>query len=285
MDPSPLDDADLALPFVRLLREGAYADATPVAMGTHAFGVFSSRNGYLAPVATLSREQVAHALERGWIARDGRSGRHQLTREGRRAVRRALALSPSRAMPRKRPEQGTRTRPAPSANARASGPESPLAWLRRRKNAQGQPLLPEPLFEAGMRLAADYAKAQMQARITASWSLTASCNRLGNRTCGHDVSEFAQAARDRLYRALGAVGPDMTSLVLDVCCHEIGLEAAEKARKWPARSGKVVLDLALTVLARHYGLLPSGQPTASSQHAPLRAWRDEDCAPTLDAWS
>jgi hypothetical protein len=66
-----------------------------------------------------------------------------------------------------------------------------------------------------------------------------------------------------------------------VCCHEIGLEAAERAQGWPQRSGKLVLQLALTSLARHYGLLaPAPSPHASR----MRHWGSEDYRPDIDAW-
>jgi hypothetical protein len=66
-----------------------------------------------------------------------------------------------------------------------------------------------------------------------------------------------------------------------VCCLEIGLEAAEQAHRLPPRAGKVLLQLALTYLARHYGLLAPA-PTGAAHR--LRHWGDADYRPSLDGW-
>ena len=60
-------------------------------------------------------------------------------------------------------------------------------------------------------------------------------------------------------KALEAVGPELASMLAQVCCLSAGLEQAERLLNLPQRSGKAVLGLALTALARHYGLLQAAR--------------------------
>jgi hypothetical protein len=65
-----------------------------------------------------------------------------------------------------------------------------------------------------------------------------------------------------------------------VCCFETGLEASGRTAGWPRGAARVVLDLALTRLARHYGLVAPERPAA----ARLRHWGDADYRPTIERW-
>ena len=62
------------------------------------------------------------------------------------------------------------------------------------------------------------------------------------------------AARDRVAKALACLGPGLSDAALRVCCFLEGLEACERRMGWSARSGKVVLKIALHRLTEHYGL-------------------------------
>ena len=48
--------------------------------------------------------------------------------------------------------------------------ESPLGWLKSRKDRNGNPLISEPQYEAGERLRADHWFAHMSPRVTSNWS-------------------------------------------------------------------------------------------------------------------
>lgn len=161
--------------------------------------------------------------------------------------------------------------------------ESPLAWLASRKDKDGQPLLTAEEFDAGERLRGDFWFAQMTPRVTANWTLLLSAGGGGNGApdIGPDVRDSVIAARERVRRALTAVGPDLAGVLIDVCCHLKGLEASEKTNGWPQRSGKIILQIALRQLARHYGMVPAPIPeTARSTR--VRHWGTDDYRPRID---
>lgn len=145
--------------------------------------------------------------------------------------------------------------------------ESPLGWLARRRARDGRRFIAPAQLLAGERLREDFTRAQMTPRVTADWSATARRGRGGG--VGMSYSEAALAARERLNRAVDAVGPEFSGVLLDVCCFLKGLELVERERGWPPRAGKVVLALGLERLARHYGLSNTTQGPA---RAPVRAW-------------
>ncbi|MFD1703012.1 DUF6456 domain-containing protein [Methylopila henanensis] len=140
-----------------------------------------------------------------------------------------------------------------TAEALVNLDESPLAWLARRKGRDGRPMLAAHEVLAGERLRADFSRGQMSPRVTANWDVAADRPHRGGAGAGADVTDAALAARDRVGRALQAVGPELSGALLDVCCFLKGIEAVERERGWPARGGKLVLGLALASLARHYG--------------------------------
>lgn len=157
--------------------------------------------------------------------------------------------------------------------------ESPLAWLANRKDKNGVALLAPFQFQAGERLRSDHQFAGLTARVTASWNPVRSSSSNG----GNDMAALqdnVMAARQRVVRALASVGPELAGVLVDVCCHLKGLEETEKLEGWPQRSGKIVLQIALTRLARHYGLISDTQ-IAGGLKRKLEHWGTDDYRPKL----
>ncbi|QIB35075.1 DUF6456 domain-containing protein [Ancylobacter pratisalsi] len=149
--------------------------------------------------------------------------------------------------------------------------ESPLAWLASRRGRDGRALIAPVQLLAGERLRGDFTRAQMMPRLTADWSAMPRSAR-GSQGPGLALSEAILASKQRLARAMDAVGPEFSGLLMDVCCFLKGMEQVERERGWPARTAKVVLALGLDRLARHYGL--SGQ-AEGPRHGPIRAFRTQ----------
>jgi hypothetical protein len=264
----------------RIAAKGAYAVPADPALGTDGgFAVFSPRNGFAQALATISASAFALARGRGWLEPDQGTDRYRIAASGIKALRRAKsgqsAHVPGARQTKKAAGQG-------AASMRAA-PEGSLAWLRRRKDKDGQALITEPQFSAGERLAADFWHAQLTARVTADWSGIAASRRTRRAApgVGVEMGDHVVAARQRIHRALDAVGPELAGILLDVCCHDVGLEAAGRAQGWPQRAAKVVLQLALTRLARHYGLI-APEPRSGAQR--MRHWGSEDYRPDIEAW-
>ena len=147
----------------------------------------------------------------------------------------------------------TPQKPSPAPKPAFNDAESPLTWLRTRRDKNGQPLLSDAQYLAGERLRMDFERAMLARRTTTNWDMAGAGGRSANVVA--ELSDGAIAARARYMKALDAVGPELASMLAQVCCLAAGLEQAERVLNLPQRSGKAVLGLALTALARHYGML------------------------------
>ncbi len=151
--------------------------------------------------------------------------------------------------------------------------ESPLAWLARRRGRDGRALIDAHQLQAGERLRADFTQAHLMPRTTSNWTNPISSGRGNGGGSPGTFTETMIAARQRVHHALDAVGPEFSGLLLDICCFLKGLEDVERERVWPARSGKVVLQLALDRLARHYGYASKARGPERSR---VRTWLADD---------
>jgi hypothetical protein len=156
--------------------------------------------------------------------------------------------------------------------------ESPLVWLARRRGRDGQAMIAPYQLLAGERLRADFTRANMMPRTTSNWESPLSKQRQRPGNAGF-ITEGKVAARQRVHQALDAVGPEFSGLLLDVCCFLKRLEDVERERLWPVRSAKVVLQLALDRLARHYGYAAE---TRGRARATVRTWLAEGAEFSVD---
>ncbi|MBR3194081.1 DUF6456 domain-containing protein [Bosea sp. (in: a-proteobacteria)] len=155
--------------------------------------------------------------------------------------------------------------------------ESPLLWLHRRPGKDGQPQIAAAEFAAGERFRADLTLAQMLPRVTVNWDAGLAAGTHAAARGPAEASDSCLAARQRVRLACKRLGPELSGLAIDVCGFLKGLDQVERERKWPARSAKVVLRLALAALVEHYGLGGKEERTAS------HAWRARDARPTIPA--
>lgn len=229
-----------------------------------------------APSVPVERALVETACARGWIGCVTGGSRTVVTRAGRELLRRAKADATLQATlaTASLPRGGERS---PFRNAM----ECPLAWLAVRRDAAGRPFIEPQELAAGERLRADLTYAGLGPRMTMSWSGMPS-DRDAARASGRglDLAEGVLAARQRVTRALSAVGPEFSGLLIDVCGHYRGLAEVASAEGWPQRAARLLLQQALRSLARHYGLLPR-VPVEQTIAARLRHWGSDGYRPTL----
>jgi hypothetical protein len=155
--------------------------------------------------------------------------------------------------------------------------ESPLAWLARRRGRDGRAFIDPHQLQAGERLRADFTCAALMPRTTTNWANPVASDRGGMRAA--QFTDTMIAARQRVHAALDAAGPEFAGLLLDICCFLKRLEDVERERAWPPRSAKIVLQLGLDRLARHYGY--SSEIHGRAQ-APVRTWLADDAEFTTD---
>ncbi len=238
---------------------GCYGLISPLGCGRIA--LFRTVNGTSLGAGYVSAETV-QALEA-----EGRVSWSKDTKPAR------LGLAPSAAdasVPEKA-QSWTSAPPAPAMDDR----ESPLLWLYRRSGKDGRPQINDEEFAAGERFRTDITLAGMLPRTTMNWDAALTPEQAG--AGPRDVagsSDTALAARQRVRLACDRLGPELSGLAIDICGFLKGLDLVERERRWPPRSAKVVLRVALAALVTHYGLDRRGRKQG------LRSWQAEGARPS-----
>jgi hypothetical protein len=276
--PAPIPRAELerdARRFLRRLNEpGSFLMVTPDASKG---GIFCKANEYRKPIAMLPAGIAVAFVREGWlrsVQRGAASIRYRITEDGRSFLKRLLAEDSIKRQPAtgfaeaatpflaQHQIAGERLVVDPvtggQSRLKVNMGEDPLGWLARRKGPDGRPFLTPDEVEAGERLRLDFELAQMGPAVAQDWrKFLTPGDRLAGTPVGRSPGEGPLAARERVARALASLGPGLSDAALRVCCFLEGLEACERRMGWSARSGKVVLKIALQRLADHYGLSPT----------------------------
>lgn len=210
-----------------------------------------------ARTAVVERAVVQALALNDWISgkTTGRITRYTVTQSGRSALNRMMAEEESRRAQRQdgfAELQTTYDADDGRRKARYAVSESPLIALSRRRDRDGKPFLAEDLVTAGERLREDFELAQVGSDIGQNWERFLAGGAMFDRSESGVQRLGKSAAQDRVIAALQDLGPGLSDVALRCCCFLEGLEMAEKRLGWSARSGKIVLRIALQRLKRHY---------------------------------
>ena len=215
--------------------------------------------------AVVERSVAQAFALKDWIVcrKPGRIATYEMTAAGRAALKRMLDEDAQgaggfaeAATPFADQHRTWGTRMVPEADGprrvRYNLAESPVAVLARRRDKEGRAFLEPELADAAERLREDFELAQMGPRVAQNWERFLTAGDRGGFRGDSGGAEGPRGARERVAAALRDLGPGLGDVALRCCCFLEGLEVAEKRMGWAARSGKIVLRIALIRLRRHY---------------------------------
>ena len=235
---SPLpNDVVIAQEALRVLRRlaetGAFLAIAPDMDKAAVMRAFP--DGRVMRMAVMDRGTAQAFALKDWICvkKSGRVTTYEITTAGRAEVKARLG---DRGMAEGRTQFDDWAKPV-----RYNLSESPVAVLGRRRDKDGKTYLEPDLIHAAERLREDYELAQMGA--AQDWEKIIAEGR---------PLRGVNAATARVAVALIDLGPGLGDVALQVCCLLEGVEVTEQRFGWAARSGKVVLRIALQRLWRHY---------------------------------
>lgn len=126
--------------------------------------------------------------------------------------------------------------------------ESPLGWLHARGH------LTDRQLDSGEKLRTDWECANLAPSITMSWNVTPPSSGRRGAPDGLNPTEAQVAAKQRFDNAIAYLGSDLSDIAWRIICAGEAVPVAEKGLGWPARSGKLVLKIALDRLGDFYRL-------------------------------
>lgn len=220
----------------------------------HGHAVYPHGDRRRRPTARLKAEDVHVLAADGALAPSGISGCWLLSGAGRDRLRRDAAEDAPFAEQHSR--RITRTVMEGDGKAReVRAVEGPVLRLSRIADSAGVAFFQGREIAAARELWTDHERGQRGLFRGSDWSAPP----LGSVARGagggqeHATVE-AMAARQRVDQALGHLPAALAATLKAFLLEETGLEALEHQRRWPSRSAKLVLKIALDMLADHYGL-------------------------------
>ncbi|MFV0243565.1 MAG: DUF6456 domain-containing protein [Qingshengfaniella sp.] len=262
------NDGDITRNTLRILRRLAENGAVlaVAAEMPNAVVVRDLPGGKTARTAVVARHVAEVMALNEWIAcaQPSRIMRYKITPTGRAALKRMIAESEAGGMAEAAQPFADQHRiwgeretfdevQGRSQKVKYNMAESPLTALARRRDKGGNPFLSDDLVAAGERLREDFELAQMGPRVTQNWDRFLNGGSAPMRP-DSGIAEGPREARERVGAALRALGPGLGDVVLRCCCYLEGIETTERKMGWSARSGKIVLKIALQRLQGHYEL-------------------------------
>jgi hypothetical protein len=218
-------------------------------------------DGRTLRTAVVERTLAQAFALKDWIScrKAGRVATYEISAAGRTALKQMLDLEARGGFAEARSDfaaqhrvWGERSVEGEPRRIRYNLAESPVAVLGRRRDKDGKLYLEPALVTAAERLREDFELAQMGPRVAQNWERFLTGGDRGGFRGDSGLAEGPSAARDRVAAALRDLGPGLGDVALRVCCFLEGIETAEQKLGWAARSGKVVLRIALQRLQRHY---------------------------------
>ena len=261
----PVDEATVLREGRRILGRLAEADTVlAIAPDMEKAAVLRSfPDGRTLRLAVIDRAVAQAFALQDWIScpKPGRVSTYLITQTGRAALKRMAAPTAGPGMAEAQAGFANQHRDwaerdvadeGEERRVRYNAAESPVQVLARRRDRDGKPFLSTELVAAAEQLRMDFELAQMGPRVTQNWERFLTGGDRGSFAPDGKSGGGARDARDRVSAALRDLGPGLGDMVLRCCCFLEGLEVAEKRMGWSARSGKIVLRIALQRLRLHY---------------------------------
>lgn len=231
--------------------------------------VVARQKGVSLRIASMSPAVHDVLVRRKWIAPDAKREAFFITQAGRKMLQGRQQPVDYQAATHDLTIVETEGKPQLLINR----DESTLSRLARLKKPDGAPFIDAAAIAAGERLGADILRAGMVPGVTMRWDATGSS---GDHRM--NPTDLMLAARQRVEAALDAAGHEFAGLLIDVLAFSKGLEDIERERRWPQRSAKIIIAMALTRLAAHYGYAAMAR---GADFVRSRVWQADDARPSL----